>query len=229
MPPAKVEPGRDPEMSARTKTLNVVFALTSIGLLIAFSLMVWADYDRPWKKYQIEFNELEVKLTKEQRDAALGKVDAAKAKALEAQLAEGEKQIAAQAGELAKFRAEVERLKGVWYRVDQDFRFTKAKIDVARYDYEEALHKGEKSAVAKKKRLDDLEASVAPVSGSTRRRSRPIRPRRTPSSRPSRARPRARRRPRPSFTPRRRASTCASRPSTRAGSPTSATCPSSTC
>jgi chromosome segregation ATPase len=42
--------------------------------------------------------------------------------------------------------------------VDQDFRFTKAKIDVARYDYEEAEHKGEKSAAAKKKKLDDLEA-----------------------------------------------------------------------
>ena len=97
-------------MSARTKTMNVVFELTSIGLLIAFSLMVWADYDRPWKKYQIEFNKLEVKLTKDQRDAALGKVDAAKAKALEAQIADGEKQIAAHADEVRKLRAEVDRL-----------------------------------------------------------------------------------------------------------------------
>ena len=36
---------------------NVVFALTSIGLLlVAFSLMIWADYDREWKKYQMQFN-----------------------------------------------------------------------------------------------------------------------------------------------------------------------------
>jgi hypothetical protein len=158
MPPAKVEPGRDPEMSARTKKLNVVFALTSIGLLAAFSLMVWADYDREWKKYQLEFNKLEVKLTREQRDAALGKVDAAKAKALEEQIALGEKQIAARRA-TRQVPGRGRPLKGVWYRVDQDFRFTKAKIDVARYDYEEALHKGEKSAEAKKKRLDDLEAS----------------------------------------------------------------------
>jgi mono/diheme cytochrome c family protein len=144
-------------MSARTRTMNVVFALTSIGLLIAFSLMVWADYDREWKKYQIKFNELEVKLTKEQRDAALGKVDAVKAKALDDQIAEGEKQVAAHADEVRKLQAEVDRLKGVWYRVDQDFRFTKAKIDVARYDYEEASHKGE-GADKKKKKLDELEA-----------------------------------------------------------------------
>jgi mono/diheme cytochrome c family protein len=158
MPPAKVEPGRDPEMSARTKTLNVVFALTSIGLLIAFSLMIWADYDREWKKYQIEFNKLEVKLTKEQREAALAKVDPAKAKDLDQRIAEGEKTVAAHGDEMRKLQAEVNRLKGVWYRVDQDFRFTKAKIDVARYDYEEAAHKGETGAAAKKKRLDGLEA-----------------------------------------------------------------------
>ena len=158
MPPAKVEPGRDAEMAARTKKLNLLFAATSIGLLAAFSLMVWADYDREWKKYQLEFNKLEVKLTKEQRDAALGRVDAAKAKALEGQIAEGEKEVAARADEVRKIKAEIERLKGVWYRVDQDFRFTKAKIDVARFEYEEAAHKGEKSALGKQKHLDELEA-----------------------------------------------------------------------
>ena len=67
---AKVEPGRDPQMAERTRKLNLVFALTSIGLLLAVSLMVWVDYDREWKKYQIEFNKLEVKLTKEQIEQA---------------------------------------------------------------------------------------------------------------------------------------------------------------
>ena len=42
----KNEPGRDPQMVERTQKLNVVFALTSLGLLVVFSLMVWADYDR---------------------------------------------------------------------------------------------------------------------------------------------------------------------------------------
>ena len=59
----KNEPGRDPAMVERTQKLNVVFALTSIGLLVVFSLMVWADYDREWKKYQKKFTGLEVQLT----------------------------------------------------------------------------------------------------------------------------------------------------------------------
>ena len=73
---AKPEPGRDPEMARRTEKLNLLFALTSIGLLIAFSWMIWADYDREWKKHQIEFNKLEVKLTAAADQQELGKVGA---------------------------------------------------------------------------------------------------------------------------------------------------------
>src|SRR5687768_7118050 len=140
-PPSKPEPGRDPEMAARTQTLNVVFALTSIGLLLAFSLMIWADYDREWKKYQVEFNKLEVKLTEDQIQQALGKEGAAKRQALEARLAEGAREEAARRKDIDQAEDEKRKLDAEWYRVDQDYRFTKAEIDVARYDYEEAVHK----------------------------------------------------------------------------------------
>lgn len=154
---AKVEPGRDPQMAERTRKLNLVFALTSIGLLLVVSLMVWVDYDREWKKYQIEFNKLDVKLTKEQIDQALGKVDAKKREALEQQLAQGQQEVAARASEVRAARAEAERLQGKWYAIDQSYRFTKAKIDVARYEYEEAEHEGKSSAARKKAHLDELE------------------------------------------------------------------------
>ena len=74
MAPPKAEPGRDPQMASRTRMLNVVFALTSIGLLITFSLMIWYDYARPWKKHQNEFTLLEVKRTELEIQEALGKV-----------------------------------------------------------------------------------------------------------------------------------------------------------
>ena len=35
---AKPEPGRDPQMAERTQRLNLLFALTSIAMLLAFSL-----------------------------------------------------------------------------------------------------------------------------------------------------------------------------------------------
>ena len=126
---AKNEPGRDPEMVSRTRALNVVFALTSLGLLVVLSLMVWADYDRPWKKYQKEFTTLEQKRTEEQIQQALGKVDAARKAQIEAQLQKGEQEAAQNADAIRKAQAEVDDLHNEWYRVDQDFRFTKAKID----------------------------------------------------------------------------------------------------
>jgi cytochrome c2 len=158
MPPAKPEPGRDPEMAGRTASLNVVFALTSIGLLLALSYMIWDDYNREWKQYQKRFNRLEVKLTEEQVQQALGKVDAARRQQVQAQLAQGEKEIAARRDEVSKAQAARDNLNADWYRVDQEYRFTKAAIDEARYAYEEAAQHGARSAAGKKRRLDELES-----------------------------------------------------------------------
>jgi hypothetical protein len=55
---------------------------------------------------------------------------------------------------VTKAEGDVEKLEGEWYRVDQDYRFTKAEIDVARYDYEEAAHHGAASAAKKKAKLE---------------------------------------------------------------------------
>src|SRR5262245_32260837 len=114
---AKNEPGRDPEMVSRTRSLNVVFALTSLGLLVVLSLMVWVDYARPWKKYQQEFARLEVKRTEEQIQQSLGKVDAARKQQLEAQLQKGEQEAAAHAAEISKAQEEARKLDDEWYRV----------------------------------------------------------------------------------------------------------------
>jgi chromosome segregation ATPase len=153
---AKVEPGRDSEMAERTRGLNLVFAASSIALLLAFSWMIYVDYNRPWKKYQVEFNKLDVKLTQDQIEQSLGKVDAKKRDNLAAQLAAGEQEIAAKSDEVRAARAETERLRGKWYAVDQNYRFTKARIDVARYEYEEAVHKGH-DAESEKEHLEELE------------------------------------------------------------------------
>src|SRR5215813_9406566 len=155
---AKPEPGRDPEMAERTRMLNLVFALSSIALLVALSLMIWADYDREWKPYQKEFNKLEVSYTRQQAEAALGKVDANRRAELEAELKKGEQEVASRRDEVRKAQAEYDKLDGEWYGIDQNFRFTKAKIDVARFNYEEAAYHGEGGAEGKKKKLDDLEA-----------------------------------------------------------------------
>jgi cytochrome c2 len=157
-PPSKPEPGRDPQMAERARKLDVVFALTSIGMLVAFTLMIWADYDREWKKYQKDFTLLEVKVTREQAEQALGKVDAGRRQALEEEMGRAKQEETQRRDDIQKAQAQRDKLDGQWYAVDQDFRFTKAEIDVARYEYEEAAHKNKGNKDKKLERLQELEA-----------------------------------------------------------------------
>src|ERR1043166_1049186 len=154
-PPSKPEPGRDPGMADRARKLNVVFALTSIVMLVAFTVMIWADYDREWKKYQKAFNKLEVKVTETQAQQAKAKVPSAEQQALQAEMDRAKQEEAQRRDQIKKAQAERDKLEGEWYAVDQNFRFTKAEIDVKRYDYEEAAHKNKAN---KDKKLADLKA-----------------------------------------------------------------------
>lgn len=153
--PGKPEPGRDQEMARRTETLNIVFVLSSIALLLIFSLMIWVDYDREWKAEQQKFNSLEVKLTEDQRKEALAKIGTAREKALDEEVRKGEEQVRANRKALEEPQARLAKANGDYYRLDQAFRFAKADVDVRRYDYDEAFHKNAPDKEARKKSLDD--------------------------------------------------------------------------
>jgi cbb3-type cytochrome oxidase cytochrome c subunit len=158
MAPPKLEPGRDPEMARRTQRLNLVFAASSVGLLVALSMMVWADYDREWKRYQIEFGALEVEATEKQIEEALGKVGKQRLDALQASLEQGRREAAERASEIGRIDEELRQLGGQWYAADQDFRFTKARIDVARYELDEAVHHRHGDPAGARAKLEGLEA-----------------------------------------------------------------------
>jgi len=158
MPPKK-DPGRDPEMAERTRALNVIFAISSIVLLASMTWMIWADYDRDWKRYQIDFNRFEIA----QAEAQIAEVDAAidpqQREALEQRLEEGQQTVAQQRDLVSEIDLELKGLAADWYSADQDFRFTKAKIDVARFEYDESVHSGASNAQRRKAHLDELTAA----------------------------------------------------------------------
>jgi cytochrome c2 len=120
--------------------------------------MVWADYSREWRQYQVEFNRLKVELTQVQIDEALSPEDAERLSEIEAELARGREEAAEQRDEIEAVEADVNRLQAEWYAADQDYRFTKAKLDVARYELDEAVHRGLPRADARKAHLQELEA-----------------------------------------------------------------------
>ena len=88
-----------------------------------------------------------------QAKQAKDKVPAAQQQALQAELDRAKQEEAQRRDQIKKAQGERDKLEGEWYAVDQNFRFTKAEIDVKRYDYEEAAHKNKGN---KDKKLADL-------------------------------------------------------------------------
>src|SRR5690349_8626008 len=104
-PPGKPEPGRDAGMADRARKLNVVFALSSIAMLLAFTVMIWDDYDREWKKYQKQFGSIEYRVTRQQAEQAKEKVPTAEQQALQAEMDKARQEEAARRDDIKKAQA----------------------------------------------------------------------------------------------------------------------------
>ncbi|HCR18544.1 MAG TPA: hypothetical protein DIU35_13785, partial [Candidatus Latescibacteria bacterium] len=137
---------------------NMVFAITSVMLVISMFWMVWDDYDREWKKLQREAMAMEEYKTQ----ALIGKeqknIDADALKQLEDELSAINQAISSQQDRYDAAQAELKRLtQADFYIADQNYKFEKAKFDVVKYEFEEAEHKGHTAkAKEKKAELDGL-------------------------------------------------------------------------
>jgi len=126
------------ERHYRINSLNMIFAIASIVLLVALIWLVSDDYAREWKDYQRKFRELEIEKTRVKYDYAINELDAAgEYKTLESQLNDARKAFAAtcQAEDPA---AQEKKLVVENDLLNQKYKFTKAEYDAARYRYETA-------------------------------------------------------------------------------------------
>ena len=120
--------------------LNKWFALSSI-LFTAIWILVFADdYNRPWKKYQIEFRDIEIEKVKkdiQSEDAALQ--DNTDYLVLLNTLDESKKDLQLEAEKVDNINSQLGELEAQLYKHNQNFQFSKADMDAQRYKYEEAL------------------------------------------------------------------------------------------
>jgi mono/diheme cytochrome c family protein len=121
------------------RSLNWIFALSSLGLLLSTGLMVGYDYIRGWKWFQREFMRM-------QRERIESEIRAAETPAQKKQLAELDEQVRATELEIARDRRDyllaqkdLDRWEGRHYAADQDYRFAKANMDAQRYVAEVAV------------------------------------------------------------------------------------------
>ena len=137
--------------------MNRAFALSSIALLLVLLWMLFADYARDWKLFQAQFNRIDVEKTRAAITAAESSVDAAKLDQIKASLQAADADLVSRKADLATAQAELARESAVHYRVDQEFRFTKADLDSMKYEFEEQrAHKSPAFAKTKRK-LEDLQ------------------------------------------------------------------------
>ncbi len=122
--------------------LNSLFAAVAIASLLSVLWMIWDDYAREWKRYQRQFQVIEQEVTQQQLANEQAGVDQAELARLAQQRDTAEQTLAGQQEQIAALEAELGDAQTDLDLATQEFRFARSIFDSARWNYEEAVHKG---------------------------------------------------------------------------------------
>ena len=143
--------------------LNKWFAISSI-LFTGFWVLTFADdYNRPWKKYQIEFRKMEIEKVRSEistkQEALEGNEDY---QLLLAQLDLKQAEFNNQQGRINEVNQELERIEGAFYSSNQNYQFSKADFDAVKYQLEDYKFKNINTK-ALQKQFDKLEIKTKKI------------------------------------------------------------------
>jgi len=156
------------ETYRRQPTLHVVFAISSIAMLLSIVWMIMADHLRPWKQVQREFQHVEhdkLEATKQQKLQEQKETAQAKISEIDAKIEQAKQTAAQRDAEIKKIERELDRLGGTTEKLDTSRKFKKAELDSLRSLYDGMIERGEErearhylnTTVAKAEReLNDL-------------------------------------------------------------------------
>src|SRR5215470_8916969 len=119
--------------------LHKWFAISSILLFLFTVAMVMVDYSREWKKYQRDFNRLQIQRTQRDMQQAASALDRAKFQQLQQQLQQTRVQQQQNEAQIDKIQKQLSDFNAKYYAADENYRFSKAVYDSDKYVYEEAL------------------------------------------------------------------------------------------
>ena len=119
--------------------LNRTFAISSLVFFAVWILVFVYDFQRPWKKYQIEFRKLEIEKIRQDlyiESAALEKNS--NYNQLVEELSAAEKKLTVRQNELDEIVQQLEIFDAELYKNNQLYQFAKADLDVLKYEYEKS-------------------------------------------------------------------------------------------
>ncbi|MBI4024709.1 MAG: c-type cytochrome [Verrucomicrobia bacterium] len=145
--------------------LNVLFIVSSVLLILCVIWMLADDFYREWKPYQRQAKAFEIQKLREDRAAAEKKMEEAGFAGITGKLAQEETKLRANAGEIARLRADLERIRANLAVQKIKYATEKALLDQRKSEYDEAveLHRGEKAVGKKLGALRGQETAVNAV------------------------------------------------------------------
>ena len=142
------------------KPQNLLFAASSVLLLLVTVWMVMDDYSRGWKGYQKEFARIEADRARADLQTARENLDQEQLAALRQELEQARAGLEQQAGQMREAEAALREGETLTYKDDLKFRTVKSTYDAVKFDYEEALHKGSPAAAGLRQEMDELERQI---------------------------------------------------------------------
>ncbi len=119
--------------------LNIVFALTSVGLLLAVIWMFADDYSREWRDYQREYRSTQIENANNELESMRAELDSTQLESIGAKISAAELLVIEREKEIELAQNNLTSLEDEWYMIDQTYRFAKSKYDAKKYSYEVQL------------------------------------------------------------------------------------------
>jgi mono/diheme cytochrome c family protein len=146
-----------PDRNYDTRSLNKIFAVGSIVLLVVVIGMVYEDYSREWKGFQRQFYRLETARTRAEIRQAERALNGAEMKRVRAEMAKAQAEFRKESDRHESLQEQLQRLDAEFYGRDLDYRFAKATYDSRKYDAEleiDNLRKAGKTSEAAGKQVE---------------------------------------------------------------------------
>jgi cytochrome c2 len=155
-----VVPKLTDETLRKMSAMNLLFAASSIALLVTMGWMVYDDYARGWKDYQKKFQRLEADKTRAQLEAAQKAIDSQTLEPLEKQRAEAVAAVKEHAKNLEAAQTKLRTIEVATYRDDLAYRTVKSTFDAKKFDYEEAANARSPKAERIGKEMEELQKQL---------------------------------------------------------------------
>src|SRR5256714_245353 len=142
------------------RRLNLIFAVSSLGLLAVTGAIVMYDYVRGWKWFQYEFMRIQHERLQQELAVAEETQNKTQIADLDRQVRDQETQIARHRQEYVFAQKDLDSWEGRHYAADQDYRFAKARLDAQRYISELSISQHRDDAVTQRREYERQEAHV---------------------------------------------------------------------